>query len=165
MQNEPEIAARNDYLVLPMQDWMTSEWHASPLVRLPAGCVSVRGTVSPSQQFRGSPQLACDVRLVFRREDGTVVPGCGSGIGARPAFEAGEIVPVTGSELGQQPGVFPPTPAAFAYVVADSLGAQQRPYGLLAGVEFRLSHEQEIWIAAAATIEAFDASGNSLEIV
>jgi len=49
-------------------------------------------------------------------------------------------------------------------VVNDSLGAQQTPYGILAGIEFRISHEQEIWIQAAATIEAFDRDGNSLEI-
>jgi hypothetical protein len=34
----------------------------------------------------------------------------------------------------------------------------------LAGIEFRISHEQEFWIQAAATLEAFDAAGNSLEI-
>lgn len=66
--------------------------------------------------------------------------------------------------MGQQPGVFPPASVGFAFVVADSLGAQQRPYGVLAGVEFRLSHQQEIFIAAAATIEAFDGDGNALEI-
>ena len=163
-EEQQPIESTTGYLLLPMRDWQTSTWHASPLVTLPAGCVSVRGTVSPSQQFRGSPLLACDVRLVFRNSEGERVQGCGSGIVARPTFEPDETVPVTGHEVGQQPGGFPPQAASFAFVVNDSLGAQQPPYGILAGIEFRISHEQEIWIQAAATLEAFDAAGNSLEI-
>jgi hypothetical protein len=154
----------NAYLILPMQDWQTSTWHTSPLVTLPAGCVSVRGTLSPSQQFRGSPLLAGEVMLVFRDAAGRRVQGCGSGIVARAAFADDETVPLTGHQVGQQPGGFPPQAASFAFVVNDSLGAQQSPYGISAGIEFRISHEQEIWIQAAATIEAFDGEGNSLEV-
>jgi hypothetical protein len=155
----------NGFLLLPPQDWQTSTWHASPLVMLPAGCVSVRVTLSPSQRFRRSPLLAGEVRLVFRNADGRRVQGCGSGIVARPEFADDESVPVTGHAVGQQPGGFPPQAASFAFVVNDSLGAQQQPpYGISAGIEFRISHEREFWIEAAATLEAFDASGNSLEI-
>jgi hypothetical protein len=154
----------NGFLLLPMQDWQTSTWHSSQLVTLPAGCVTVRVTLSPSQQFRRSPLLAGEVRLVFCDAEGRRVQGCGSGIVARPSFAADESVPVTGHQVGQQPGGFPPQAASFAFVVNDSLGAQQPPYGISAGIEFRISHEQEIWIPAAATIEAFDGEGNSLEI-
>ena len=164
-EEQQPVESTRGYLLLPMQDWQTSTWHSSGLVALPAGCVSVRVTLSPSQQFRGSPLLAGEVRLVFRDSEGRRVQGCGSGIVARPAFEADESVPVTGHEVGQQPGGFPPQAASFAFVCNDSLGAQQQqPYGISAGIEFRISHEQEIWIQAAATIEAFDATGNSLEI-
>jgi hypothetical protein len=163
-EGQPPIESTTGYLLLPMQDWITSTWHASPFVMLPAGCVSVRGTVSPSQQFRGSPLLACDVRLVFRNGEGQRVQGCGSGIVARPAFEPDETTPVTGHQVGQQPGGFPAQVANFAFVVNHSLGAQQPPYGISAGIEFRVSHEQEVYIQAAATLEAFDAAGNSLEI-
>jgi hypothetical protein len=165
MPEEQPTESTTGYLLLTMQDWQTSTWHASPLVMLPAGCVSVRGTVSPSQQFRGSPLLAGEVRLVFRDAEGRRVQGGGGGIVARPTFADDETVPVTGHEVGQQPGGFPAQAAAsFAFVCNDSLGAQQPPYGILAGIEFRISHEQEFWIQAAATLEAFDAAGNSLEI-
>ncbi len=148
-----------------MQDWITSQWHASPLVTLPAGCVSVRVTLSPSQEVRQSSLLAGEVRLVFRDAEGRRVQGCGSGIVARPTFADDETVPVTGHEVGQQPGGFPVEVANFAFICNDSLGAQQQPpYGISAGIEFRLSHEQDIWIQAAATLEAFGAAGNSLEI-
>ena len=160
----PGAGSTNGFLLLPMQDWITSEWHASPLVTLPAGCVSVRGTVSPSQEVRESPLLAVDVQLVFRDANGRSIRGCGSGIVARPTFADDETVPVTGHEVGQQPGGFPPHAASFAFVVNDSLGAQQPPYGISAGIEFRISHQAEIWIQAAATLEAFDRDGNSLEI-
>jgi len=104
------------------------------------------------------------MRLIFRDAEGRRVQGCGSGIVARPAFAADETVPVTGHEVGQQPGGFPAQVANFAFVVNDSLGAQQPPYGISAGIEFRISHQQEVWIQAAATIEAFDRDGNSLGI-
>lgn len=162
-QQQP-VESTTGYVLLLMQDWQTSTWHASPLVTLPAGCVSVRGTVSPSQQFRGSPLLACDVQLVFQNDEGERVQGCGSGIVARPAFAADETVPVTGHEVGQQPGGFPAQAASFAFVVNDSLGAQQPPYGISAGIEFRISHQEQVYIQAAATLEAFDSAGNSLEI-
>jgi hypothetical protein len=165
MPEEQQLGdATTGYLLLKMQSWQTSTWHQSPFVMLPTGCASVRGTVSPSQQFRGSPLLACDVRLVFQSGDGERVQGCGSGIVARPAFADDETVPVTGHQVGQQPGGFPLQAASFAFVVNDSLGAQQPPYGIFAGIEFRLSHQQEFWIEAAATLEAFDSDGNSLEI-
>ena len=164
-EEQQPVESTTGYLLLPMQDWQTSTWHASPLVMLPAGCVSVRVTLSPSQEVRGSPRLTGHVRLVFRDADGNRVQGCGSGIVARPAFAADESVPVTGHEVGQQPGGFPAQKANFAFVCNDSLGAQQQPpYGISAGIEFRISHQAEIWIQAAATLEAFDAAGNSLEI-
>ena len=163
-QQQP-IDATTGYLLLPMQDWQTSTWHASPLVTLPAGCVSVRGTLSPAQQFRGSPLLAGEVRLVFCNGEGERVQGCGSGIVARPEFEPDEATPVTGHEVGQQPGGFPAQVQPFGFVCNDSIGAQQQGlYGISAGIEFRISHEAEIRIQAAATLEAFDAAGNSLEI-
>jgi len=163
-EEQQPVESTTGYLLLPMQDWQTGTWHASPLVVLPAGCVSVRVTLSPSQQFRGSPLLAGEVRLVFRDAEGHRVQGCGNGIVARPAFSPDESVPVTGHEVGQQPGGFPAQVATFAFVCNDSLGAQQPPYGISAGIEFRISHEQEIYIQAAATLEAFDGDGNSLEI-
>jgi hypothetical protein len=127
--------------------------------------VSVRITLSPSQEVRQSSLLAGEVQLVFRDAEGRRVQGCGSGIVARPAFADDESAPVTGHQVGQQPGGFPSQTASFAFVANDSLGAQQPPYGISAGAEFRISHEQEIWIYAAVTIEAFDGDGNSLEIV
>jgi hypothetical protein len=165
-EEQQPVESTTGYLLLPMQDWQTSTWHASPLVMLPAGCVSVRVTLSPSQQFRGSSLLAGEVRLVFRDAEGRRVQGCGSGIVARPAFADDETVPVTGHEVGQQPGGFPAQAAAsFAFICNDSLGAQQQPpYGILAGIEFRISHQEQFYIQAAATLEAFDAAGNSLEI-
>ena len=164
-EDQQPIDATTGYLLLPMQDWQTGTWHRSRLVTLPAGCVSVRVTLSPSQQFRGSPLLAGEVRLVFCDAEDRRVQGCGSGIVARPAFEADESVPVTGHEVGQPPGGFPSQVDNFAFVCNDSLGAQQQPpYGISAGIEFRISHQAEIWIQAAATLEAFDAAGNSLEI-
>ena len=148
-----------------MQDWQTSTWHASPLVTLPAGCVSVRVTLSPSQDVRESSLLEGEVRLVFCDAEGRRVQGCGSGIVARPAFADDESVPVTGHEAGQQPGGFPAHVASFGFVCNDSLGAQQQPpYGISAGIEFRMSHQEKVYIQAAATLEAFDAAGNSLEI-
>jgi hypothetical protein len=164
-QQQQSIDATTGYPLLLMQSWQTSTWHASSFVMLPAGCVSVRVTLSPSQPFRRSSLLACDVLLVFQNGNGERVQGCGSGIVARPAFADDETVPVTGHEVGQQPGGFPLEVANFAFVVNHSLGAQQPPYGISAGIEFRISHEQEFWIQAAATLEAFDSDGNSLEIV
>jgi hypothetical protein len=38
------------------------------------------------------------------------------------------------------------------------------PYAITAGVEFRLSHLQAIYVTAAVTLEAFSADGNPLEI-
>ena len=155
----------NGYLLLPMQSWPTSTWHASPFVMLPAGCVSVRVTLSPSQEVRESPLLAGEVRLVFRDAEGRRVQGGGGGIVARPTFSDDESVPVTGHEVGQQPGGFPAQVASFAFVCNDSLGAQQQPpYGILAGIEFRISHQKQVYIQAAATLEAFDRDGNSLGI-
>ena len=148
-----------------MQEWRTGAWHASSLVTLPAGCVSVRVTVSPPQEVRESPLLAGEVRLVFCNAEGRRVQGVGTGIVPRPTFSPDESVPVTGHEMGQQPGGFPAQITNFAFVCNDALGAQQQgPYGISAGIEFRISHEQEVWIQAAATIEAFDRDGNSLEI-
>ena len=155
----------NGFLVLPMQDWPTSVWHASPLVTLPAGTAYVRGTVSPSPERRSSSLLACDMRLIFRDANGRRVQGSGTGIVPRPAFEPDETTPVTGHEAGQQPGQFPAQSSGFAFVVNDSLGAQQPVFGISAGIEFQISHEQETSIQAAATVEAFDVDGNSLEIV
>jgi hypothetical protein len=165
-EEQPPVESTTGYLLLSMQDWQTSTWHTSQFVRLPAGCVSVRVTLSPSQEVRESPLLAGEVRLVFRDAEGRRVQGCGSGIVARPEFAADETVPVTGHQVGQQPGGFPTQAAArFAFVCNDSLGAQQQPpYGISAGIEFLISHQAEIWIQAAATLEAFDAAGNSLEI-
>jgi hypothetical protein len=157
--------ATTGYLLLKMQSWRTSTWHQSPFVMLPAGCVSVRVTLSPSQEVRESPLLEGEVRLVFRDAEGRRVQGCGSGIVARPAFAADESVPVSGHEVGQQPGGFPAQVANFAFVCNDSLGAQQQPpYGILAGIEFRVSHQEQVYIQAAASLEAFDAAGNSLGI-
>jgi hypothetical protein len=164
MPEEQPTESTTGYLLLTMQDWQTSTWHASPLVMLPAGCVSVRVTVSPPQEVRESPLLAGEVRLVFCNAEGRRVQGVGTGIVPRPTFSPDESVPVTGHEMGQQPGGFPAQITNFAFVCNDALGAQQPPYGVLAGIEFRISHEQEFWIQAAATLEAFDAAGNSLEI-
>jgi hypothetical protein len=164
-EEQQPMDATTGYLLLKMQSWRTSTWHQSPFVMLPAGCVSVRVTLSPSQEVRESPLLEGEVRLVFRDAEGRRVQGCGSGIVARPAFAADESVPVSGHEVGQQPGGFPAQVANFAFVCNDSLGAQQQPpYGILAGIEFRVSHQEQVYIQAAASLEAFDAAGNSLGI-
>jgi hypothetical protein len=149
-------------LVLTRQPWATGVWHASPLVALPPGCVSVRGTVSVAQEFRESPELECVVRLEFRDADENAIPGCGGEISARSAFSPDESIPTTGHESGQPPGFFPPQPGQFAFVVADSVGVQQQAYGLFAGLRFRFSCLDAIEISAAATLEAFDANDNSL---
>ncbi len=165
-EEQQSVESTRGYLLLPMQGWPVNQWHISRFVALPASCVSVRVTLSPSQEFRGSSLLAGAIRLIFRNSDGNLVRGGGGGIVARSAFEPGEDVPVTGHEAGQQPGEFPALSSAFEFVVNDSLGAHQiNPYGAMAGVEFCLSHNHDPLIQAAATIEAFDLNGNSLEIV
>jgi hypothetical protein len=151
------------WLVSPMQSWRAGEWHSSPLVALPAGCAYVRGTVSPAPEFRASPRLAFSIRLVFQDAQGRRIQGCGGGIVPRTAFEPDEPTPITGHEANQQPGEFPGNSTAFFYSVNDSLGAMQPPYAILAGVEFCASLADAEWILAAATIEAFDAGGDSLE--
>ena len=149
-------------LVLTRQPWATGVWHASPLVALPPDCVSVRGTVSVAEEFRQSPKLECAVRLEFQDADGNAIPGCGGGIRPRNAFALDEATPTTGHESGQPPGFFPLQPGEFAFVVADSIGCQQGPSGIFARVRFRVSHLGATELPAAATIEAFDAAGQSL---
>jgi hypothetical protein len=151
-------------LVAEPQEWQASTWHLTNFVTLPAGCASVRATVSPAAEIRESPQLACDIRLVFRNAEGVQIPGGGAAIVARPVFADDEPTPVTGHEQGEPPGVFPATLGAFAYVMEDSPAVEQVPYAITAGVEFRLSHLQAIYVTAAVTLEAFAADGNPLEI-
>ena len=100
-----------------MDDRQTAVWHLSPFVALPAGCAAVRGTVSPAASIRESPQLACDVRLVFRDADGNQIPGSGCGISPQAEFPADEPIPVTGHEDGKLPGVFPTVAGSFSYVM------------------------------------------------
>jgi len=149
-------------LVLTRQPWAAGVWHASPLVALPPGCVSVRGTVSVAEEFRKSPELECVVRLEFQDAEGNAIPGCGGGISARSAFSPDESIPTTGHESGQPPGFFPLQPGEFSFVIADSIGCQQGPSGIFARVRFRLTHLGATELPAAATIEAFDAAGQSL---
>lgn len=149
-------------LVLTRQPWATGVWHASPLVALPPDCVSVRGTVSVAEEFRQSPELECVVRLEFEDAEGSAIPGCGGGIRPRNAFALDEATPTTGHESGQPPGFFPLQPGEFAFVVADSVGCQQGPSGIFARVRFRVSHLGATELPAAATIEAFNAAGQSL---
>lgn len=155
----------NGFLLQEMSDHQTSTWHVTQFVALPVGCASVRATVSPAVEFRESPLLACELRLVFRNADGVQIPGSGCGLAARTEFAPDEPTPITGHETGQMPGVFPAAAGAFAYVMEDSLGVEQVPYGTTAGVEFRLSHHDEVFVSAAVTLEAFDSHGLALEIV
>ena len=154
----------NGFLVAETQDWQASTWHFTQFVTLPAGCASVRATVSPAAEIRESPQLACDIRLVFRDAEGVQIPGGGAAIQAATQFADDEPTPVTGHEQGQPPGAFPATSGAFAYVMEDSPAVEQVPYAITAGVEFRLSHLQAIYVTAAVTLEAFAVDGNPLEI-
>jgi hypothetical protein len=108
--------------------------------------------------------LACDIRLVFRNAEGVQIPGGGAAIVARPVFADDEAIPVTGHEQGEPPGVFPATLGAFSYVMEDSPAVEQVPYAISAGVEFRLSHLEAIYVTAAVTLEAFAVDGNPLEI-
>ena len=149
------------YLLLKMQSWGLG-WHLSPIYHLPPGCVSVRATVAPSPEFRGSSLLSCDMRLVFWTVDGRRIQGCGVGLPSRPAFEADEPAPTTGHELGQPPGVFPANAGQFAFVMQESIGVQQGSAHESVQVEFRLSHQASAFVDAAVTIEAFDADGASL---
>ncbi len=154
----------NGYLVAEPQDWQASTWHLTQFVTLPHGCASVRATVSPAAEIRESPQLACDIRLVFRNAEGVQIPGGGAAIQARAQFADDEPTPVTGHEQGQPPGVFPASAGAFSYVMEDSPAVEQVPYAITAGVEFRLAHLEAIYVTAAVTLEAFAAGGSPLEI-
>jgi hypothetical protein len=160
-EEQQPIESTTGYLLLLMQSWGLG-WHLSPIYRLPPGCVSVRATVAPSPEFRGSPLLSCDMRLVFWTIDGRRIPGCGVGLPSRPAFEADEPVPTTGHELGQPPGVFPQNAGQFAFVMQESIGVQQGSAHESVQVEFKLSHQASAFVDAAVTIEAFDADGVSL---
>ncbi len=154
----------NGYLLAEPQDWQASVWHLTQFVTLPPGCASVRATVSPAAEIRESPQLACDIRLVFRDADGVQIPGGGAAIQARAQFAEDEPTPVTGHEQGQPPGVFPESTGSFSYVMEDSPAVEQVPYAITAGVEFRLAHLEAIYVTAAVTLEAFASGGTPLEI-
>jgi len=160
-EEQQPVESTTGYLLLLMQSWGLG-WHLSPIYQLPAGCVSVRATVAPSPEFRGSSLLSCDMRLVFWTVDGRRIQGCGVGLPSRPAFEADEPVPTTGHELGQPPGVFPQNVGQFAFVMQESIGVQQGSAHESVQVEFRLSHQASAFVDAAVTIEAFGADGVSL---
>ena len=160
-EEQQPVESTTGYLLLLMQSWGLG-WHLSPIYQLPAGCVSVRATVAPSPEFRGSSLLSCDMRLVFWTVDGRRIQGCGVGLPSRPAFEADEPVPTTGHELGQPPGVFPQNVGQFAFVMQESIGVQQGSAHESVQVEFKLSHQASAFVDAAVTIEAFGADGASL---
>jgi hypothetical protein len=154
----------NGHLIAVQQPWSVGTWHTTAFVALPAGCASVRGTVTPAAEVRSDPRLACEVFLVFRDADGNQVQGCGCGFVAREEFEADEPTPISGHEASSSPGVLPTTLGPFAYVAEDSPAAQQGPYRQFVAVQFRASFLDRATIDLGVTVEAFDVDGNALEV-
>lgn len=154
----------NGYLVAPPQPWAAGQLHQTAFVSLPAGCVSVRGTVTPTAAVRSDPRLACEVQLVFRGADDLQVRGSGCAIAARAEFAPDEPTPISGHEAGQPPGVLPATAGGFVFVVEESPGVQQGPYRHQVAVQFRLSLADVSTVDCGVTLEAFDLDENPLEI-
>lgn len=152
------------YLVAAVQPWSVATWHTTAFVAVPAGCQSVRGTVTPSAEVRGDPRLACEVRLLFRDSAGNVINGSGCGFVARDQFEPDEPTPISGHEDGSQPGILPDASGEFLYVVEDSPGVQQGPYRQFVAVQFRASFVDQATIDLGVTVEAFDGDGNPVEV-
>ena len=159
-----EITSTLAYCVHETQAWLAATWYTSDWVALPAGCVSVRGTVTPGQTVRADPRLSCRMQLLFLGQDGRVVNGSGCEIPARDAFDPDEATPTSGHEAGQPPGVLPAVPGSFQFVVQDSPGVQQGPYRPSVAVRFRLALGDDVTVSAGVTIEAFGADDSPLEI-
>ena len=159
-----EISATAAFCVHPSQPWLAGDWHTSDWVTLPAGCVSVRGTVTPEQLVRSDPRLGCHMQLVFRGIDGRVVNGSGCEIPSRDAFDPDEATPTSGHQAGRLPGVIPAVPGVFAFVVQESPGVQQGPYRPSVAVRFRLTLGDAATVSAGVTVEAFGVDDLPLEI-
>lgn len=154
----------NAFLVAISQPWAAGVLHQTDFVALPAGCASVRGTVTPTAAVRADPRLACEVQLVFRGADSLHISGSGCALPAREQFAPDESMPVSGHELGQPSGVLPNTVGGFVFVVEESPGVQQGPYRQQVAVQFRLSLADASSIDCGVTLEAFDRDENPLEI-
>lgn len=161
-----EISATAAFCVHPSQPWLAGHWHTSDWVTLPAGCVSVRGTVTPVQPAREDPRLGCEVALVFRGAgEDNIVRGHGCHVPARNEFDPDEPIPQSNHELGQPPGVLPSVAGRFFYVTADSPAVQQGPYRAKVAVRFRLTLGDAETVVAGVAIEAIGANDAPLEIV
>lgn len=159
-----EISATAAFCVHPSQPWLAGDWHTSDWVTLPAGCVSVRGTVTPEQLVRADPRLGCRMQLLFLGGDGRIVDGSGCEIAARDEFDPDEITPTAGHEASQPPGVLPTVAGSFQFVVEESPGVQQGPYRPSVAVRFRLTLGDAATVSAGVTVEAFGVDDLTLEI-
>ena len=165
MDAQPDgIDSTSAYCVHPTQAWEAGVWHTSDWVTLPAGCVSVRGTVTPEQSVRADPRMGCRMQLAFKGVDGRVVNGSGCEIPSRDAFDLDEATPTSGHQAGQLPGVIPAVPGVFAFVVQESPGVQQGPYRPSVAVRFRLTLGDAATVSAGVTVEAFGVDDLPLEI-
>lgn len=163
-QQPEEITSTLAHCVHPTQAWSAGVWHTSDWVMLPAGCVSVRGTVTPEQAVRADPRMGCNMQLVFRGVDGRVVNGSGCEIPSRDEFDPDEITPTSGHEASQPPGVLPTVAGSFQFVVEESPGVQQGPYRPSVAVRFRLTLGDAATVGGGVTIEAFGVDDVPLEI-
>ena len=152
------------FCVAVSQPWAAGQVHQTQFVTLPSGCVSVRGTVTPSAAARSDPRLACSVQLMFRGLDNVQIPGSAAGLPARESFAEDELTPVSGHEQGRAPGELPPGGGGFVFVVRDSPGVQQGAYRASVAVQFAISLGDSATVSAGITIEAFGVDEQPLEI-
>lgn len=154
----------NGYCVAVSQPWAAGQLHQTQFVALPSGCVSVRGTVTPSAIARSDPRLSCLVQLIFQGSDQIQIAGSAAGLTARESFAADEVPPISGHEAGRGPGELAPSSGGFVFVVQDSPGVQQGVYRASVAVQFALSLGDSPTVAAGITIEAFGLDEQPLEI-
>lgn len=145
------------YLVHPMRPWAASVQHTSDWAAVPAGCVSVRCTITPEQSVRGDPRLACEMRMAYLDASGAPRLGSGCAIPSREEFAADEPVPTAGHEVGGLPGIVPTMVGPFDFLVCDSIGVQQGRNDTQVAVQFSLTFGDAASINAAVVFEAFDA--------
>lgn len=145
-----------------MQPWVANQVHTSNWVAVPAGCVSVRCTITPEQAVRGDPRLGCEMRMMYLDPSGNPRLGSGCGLASRGTFADDEPTPISGHELGSPPGVVPAQAGAFNFLVCDSIGVQQGRKNTQVAVQFSLTFGDSASVNAAIVFEAFDAAENPI---
>ena len=150
------------YCVHDTRPWATAVTHTSNWVAVPAGCVSVRCTITPEQSVRADPRLACEMRMAYLDVSGMPRLGSGCAVPAREAFSPDEAIPTAGHEVGSAPGVVPTTVGPFEFEVCDSIGVQQGRTDTQVAVQFSLQFAEADVVRAAVVFEAFDANEQPL---